>query len=363
MQLRWMARSALSAVAVTACLSAHTSVAQAVDGPRPRLLGGFIDRTCGPAETLVEQVSCLVDQNAGLITRNMYRDAVSLQAQQTRDYFTLVETISHVQLLASSARYSLVVQSPHFTEVAPGMDVEKALFEGVGICGQHTELAVAILTRLGYKTRRVQFYGDYWARKGQRFSHIALEVWTGGHWAYIDPTYGFLVTDKPKSFRVLDVASLRARRTGHLVMNNMDSWTQYGLLTSDVRGYLRAPNIDLVVGGTGLVSVPMTRDDDGGQRAVFSDIPNYVGDNLPDGSRSLSRLRLNLKANRPHRLTLKLAGAACPIGNLSVNGEAVSLDAEGMATLEVRAPVVLSVESTEDVCYFVLESIATRPTS
>ena len=217
----------VAALAIGAAFSYH-----AYENLAPRLLGGVLDRECNKP-TLVEQVACLVDMNARSIVLGRYDRGTPRHPsaeEQLLAYYILAETVSHLQWITSSARYSLRAKSTQFAEIAPGMSAEKALYEGIGICGTRVEAAIAILKVLGYKTRRVQFYGKakslsalrIEASDTERFSHIALEVWIAGRWAYIDPTWGFFVTEDPNSFIIWSFDEIRTRKDGHVVANNLD---------------------------------------------------------------------------------------------------------------------------------------------
>lgn len=88
--------------------------------------------------------------------------------------------------------------------VLPPVRANPALAAQAGICGQAAVAFAAIVSRLGFAARSVQFFYDDPAPD----AHVADEVLYDGAWHFFDPTFGLFWTDAGAG--ILSTADVRA---------------------------------------------------------------------------------------------------------------------------------------------------------
>lgn len=285
-------------------------------------------------------------QRAGVppasVDRRVYEQALILSA------------LDAVPTLLSSARYGYEMASDP-TAVPPN-DPITALEKGIGICGNHVQLFDAVLRKLGLRTRTVQF----WWRddNGKSVSHIALEVFWNGRWRLYDPTFGafFVAADDDAAAEPLGAEDAR-RRHIRPVLNPMRVTYRYYLIAgADPFAHLKREDVDVTVGGKGVVTVPLEGSPD--ERAShFLNVPNYVGDNQADGVPDGQSFRFRGLAGR-YTATIDITGeAGCTRSQLLMNEQPIPVE-PGVHTLAgVENPETLQISGPDDVCYVVLKEI------
>lgn len=87
----------------------------------------------------------------------------------------------------------------------PGDHPDEILAAQAGFCGDAALTFAAIVKRLGYEARSVQFY--FTTPGGAPDDHIAVEVYYDDSWHYFDPTFGVYWTDLAGN--VLSIADVR----------------------------------------------------------------------------------------------------------------------------------------------------------
>ena len=88
----------------------------------------------------------------------------------------------------------------------PFASPDSVLAAQAGFCGDAALTFAALVKHFGYEVRSVQFY--FTTPGGAPDNHIAVEVFYGGGWHYIDPTFGVYWTDAAGN--VLSIADVRA---------------------------------------------------------------------------------------------------------------------------------------------------------
>jgi hypothetical protein len=260
--------------------------------------------------------------------------------------FASIEAANFVRVNLSSARYSYLATVAR--QQLP-LGSQQCLEEGAGICGNHVQAFLDIMSALGIKARSIQFY--YWSR-GRRNSHIAAEVYFLEKWNYFDVTWGFALPLKQR-LRFADITALQEFYQEDGLYNNFDAWAivqNYWNLNS--LEYMSIGTADVIVDGIGTVNVHVP--DSAVFEETFGDIPNYVGDNQADGKHA--KFELHFHSSEAKQATFEISGSA----GCDAKGDRLILDnqehpiRQGPVTFELASPgAVLSTRSEADVCYVV----------
>jgi Transglutaminase-like superfamily len=115
-----------------------------------------------------------------------------------------------------------------------------------GICGHAALTFAAIIKRLGFPVRSVQFY--YSTPQGDPDSHIADEVYYDDGWHFFDPTFGTFWTDA--AGQVLSISDVRAQ--GGIEQKDSASFTNFvenAWYVGDDTAFLTDPTTTVVLDG------------------------------------------------------------------------------------------------------------------
>jgi hypothetical protein len=205
--------------------------------------------------------------------------------------------LTYVQSRLSPAIYAAVGGSD---------DLTTAFRLQAGLCGDIVEAFMEIMQRAGYRVLPVQFF---WAADGARDNHVAAQVWWGGGWHYVDPTWGVLFERQGRVLDIHEVLKLH-HPSRYALMNRLVPWTDANIRRGgswSPLGYLAdVTGRQVVAGGAGTVS-PMRRGDGWDLRLM----PDYIGAYVPYAGQLVRiRQRLMLPAGA-HTLTVSTRGKLC----------------------------------------------------
>lgn len=185
----------------------------------------------------------------------------------TRDYQLGWALMDYVHSNVSPVRYSRMIQRGEKLPVT----VDEILATHAGICGSQIMTALAIADRVGLKVRAAQFYG---ASHGQRWSHIAIEVWANHGWRFFDVTWNTVYRVRPGSRTLMSITGLRRlpvdQRLRHQDVIGVDHWRdQYPEPFIYVTG-----DLDMTLGGSGTFRLPHATPR---RFRVGPNVLNYIG--------------------------------------------------------------------------------------
>ncbi len=304
---------------------------------------------CELRATKIKQLAC----SAGAAAEAAAFDSPAYYFQA----LAAVEAANLVQATLSSARYAYMVS---ISQHRPPASAEKLAIEGAGICGNHVEAFLAIMSELGIKARPIQFY--YTDQAGVRQSHIAAEVSYAGRWNYFDVTWNavFPAAEPAEPLQFRSYTEVLASKDPVPLTDNVNAWTMSVRLQGlDPFEYLKARPLSVTAGGVGTVNVPAPTY--GTYIEDLHDLPNYVGDNLEDGQHQGIDYWVNLKGT--WRVTVHIAataGCADADGDrLVIGGRKLPMD-NHQASADIDGPIQISIETKKDLCYAVLENLEFR---
>lgn len=306
-------------------------------------------------ETRVAETACLIDAAARGASQSDGKSGVA--PRERYRFYAALAAMNHIQTIASSARYSFLslradFRSPKGSEVC--------LLNKIGICGNHIALFEDILTRLGVKTRRVEFY--FRDKNGNRASHIGAEVFFREKWNYFDVTWGTVFPEERRTNDREDkfaLKSLTETLMDHSALrtNQNNEWYVFVRDHLDVFYYLEAPQRSILIGGEGTITHALPGNQVGTVQVDFSDLPDYVGDMLADGNPMGVEHRFDLKGKWDIEVSV-LAKGGCEQGaNLYVDAVRGSEDGTTVSFTSVADPTRLYVRSKDDVCFYRMDGL------
>jgi hypothetical protein len=270
-------------------------------------------------------------------------------------YLYAIQVANATPVLISTANRAFQVASGMpFPE--PGSDANLCIQARYGRCGNQAAVGVALFEKAGFKARAVQFYYE---SNGIRKSHVIPEVLIDGNWRLIDTTYGaYWINNKPASpfvLRTLEEIQTNGPHT-ELVTNRALQPFYAANSGPDYFKYLTSRG-DILRGGKGQITLQLT-----GKEGVetFHHIPNYVGDNIPDGKSSGVSYRLKINPGR-YEVTLNVTGSAVegdqpPSLCVDVACSQIS-PSKQRYVFSVINPKRIFLQSELDIAYAVLSSI------
>lgn len=302
-------------------------------------------KNCPAFDTEVERVACRVGATA-------YAAAIAMKNPPFQDFhelFTALATIEAANLVRFNVSPGMYSYIRDVLRAEVPNSSEFCLIEFAGICGNQIQAYIDILKKLGIRSRAVQFY---YSLDGKRESHIGAEVYYMNQWNYIDVTWGFMIPRK-EPFAFKDAASIIRDGLSDIEINKIDAWAKVVNWNNyDVTSYFNANDLSLVVDGVGNVTVSIPDDDE--YLESFTHIPNYVGDNKPDGRRE--KFELQFDATGERRVTLHIdaqAGCDSSKGDRLVLGDQQQPIQKGEVTFRMAESAILTTLSSSDVCYVV----------
>jgi hypothetical protein len=298
---------------------------------------------CQQTDTF-DKYACLIDAAA----RGAVGDNMSLLPA-----YDAIATMQTVQTIASTARASYWSSGLTY----PAMDKQElCLEEGFGICGNHQQLFIELMKRLGVPVREVGFY--FYDAAG-RETHAAAEFLLKGKWRYIDITWGSVwLMDRSDLGSILSTDEVRQGK-GVRLTSELDPW--YVAVRSaggDPFAYL-GPNVEVVTAGEGTVTVPLI-DNSPEQTADFSSTPKYVGDALPDGEHRRLSLKVPLKQAALLKITVSGVAGSCGHSRIMVGSFEAPVSI-GTISAPAAGAVTIQIHGDDDSCYAVLKGIVAGP--
>jgi len=222
-----------------------------------------------------------------------------------RGFLAAVATMNYVQSRLSPLNYSLLARERQRLPAKP----EEYLDTGAALCNGQAETFRAILSRMGYRTRRVEFY---WPGETpqQNQGHIGAEVFYSQQWHFFDVTWGTYFRRRDSGTdQVMSVADLLQAKTPRklAVTNQSDLWLQQyvnsGLSPFE---YLTASDCDVLVGQEGTVRLRPTVLENGDMEFKQIHKPKYVG-------------RMSTLADNDGSLQYRISGLSGVAGHCTVH--------------------------------------------
>jgi hypothetical protein len=108
-----------------------------------------------------------------------------------REYLLAVSAMNYVvgRVTAPAYGYRRDISREALPEGGPpDVIARRALSMQAGICGHAAHTMMAILSRVGVRSRQVQMY--YSTPRARQNGHVAVEVYYDDGWRYLDPTWG-----------------------------------------------------------------------------------------------------------------------------------------------------------------------------
>lgn len=267
----------------------------------------------------------------------------------------ILSALDAVPVIVSSATYAYALNS--------GIDVPHSETEVLqatsGLCGNAAEIFESVLRNLGLTTRTAQF----WWRddQGRSENHVAVEVLWNGAWRLYDPTFGaYFVAGPDGSNEVLDTASARNNTFTSIVNRNGTTYRYWKLAGLEPFDYLRHPDVDVIIGGKGIIHVPLTPNL-GGLTTTFANIPNFVGDNQVDGRSEGLVFRFPKVSGHFDATVTGSASAGCQSSIAFLNDRSFPSTAGVHVICDVADPSIFQIKGSDDVCYLVLSTIRFDP--
>jgi len=348
----------LTAFAVWAVLS---SLGQVRSGATSADAGVAVARFCSQPDPIERRVCLIQAAVDGASKTFISARKPDMKASDVRAHFTVLELLSFVQHELSSARYSSWKRKDEFT---PPDSARDAIVDAHGICGNHVQAFLLFARALGLDARSVEFW--YSDDRGQRSSHIGVEIFLLNRWVFADVSWGGLfLRDAADIFSAMSLEEARANPVRPRTNAN-DVW--FNAVTAsgvDPFYYLKAPDLQITRGHVGAITLYWQPADVEGGKAWSTDlahIPNYVGDNKPDGRQVGLEIATNLPSGE-YNLKLKVAGVGgCENSQLTVGNERAAIPKTGEIALQVRDPERIKISGTDDVCYVVFSKISAHST-
>jgi hypothetical protein len=302
--------------------------------------------------TRVERQACRIGGAALGIVSALRRPIMS--AHDDFRAFAAIEAANRVRYQVSPARYSFLTQQ--MGPVPKGSEI--CLEEAAGICGNQVQVYMDIMRNLNIPVRPIQFY---YSDNGERASHIAVEVYYGGRWNYIDVTWGFAVPigklpSEAVQFRSINEIQPKDIDGGHI--NDFDAWSlNYTLSRIDVLKYLKLPKVDVVIDGEGVINIAVPERDV--YREGFANIPNYIGDRQKDGRQGALSYRIKTAGRYRLSLDVKRTLGCSALDHIVMNAQKRSVT-KGRLEFDVVDEATLTIATEQDVCYAVLAGMEFR---
>lgn len=255
---------------------------------------------------------------------------------------------THVSTGASSLQ-------KRFTEnKRPENDAVAVLGARAGICGEHTSVGLALMKRVGYIARPLEFY---YSSDTKTRSHIIIEFQIDGLWYPVDTTYGaFWRNPKTNEFAltttddVISEGKPPASYNAVLVDSKSDA--------AEIFYYITQPN-SILRGSVGEVIIS-TESPQGEE--TFDNLPNFVGDINEDGLdegvtvtiRNPSSEKKRLVVNVQAQAITGFASAQLCLGDVCLE----IVESKTIYDFYLGKSAKLSVRSEVDIAYLVLNSIS-----
>ena len=315
-----------------------------------------VNQSCSDMASPVKQFACRVSGAAtALVGDIVSSDSMVIQAEKDDKFrmFSAMKSMEYIQANVSSARYSYEKRS-NPTEFIKPRDANEALSRGIGICGNHIAVFVAIMEELNIDVRTVKFF--YETAPGVRVSHIAAEVFYDSSWHLFDVTWGAYYTsqDGNNILSIMNVLTNKQRKT-HI--NNSNIWFSNSKNKSgidNVLSYLHS-DVDVVIDNKGIIRVYSKKIGDTYFMPLLH-IPNYVGDNKVDGNSDGISYQFDVPAGM-YNIKIQLKGfAGCKTSRMYINDQKIIFK-DKLASLVVETPKTAEIKGKDDVCYYVLKDI------
>ena len=267
--------------------------------------------------------------------------------------------MDYVQANVSTALYGYERRHPGFIVPATA---DEALSRGIGICGNHGAVFVAILEKLGVPVRTVQLW--YTDAKGARQSHVLAEVEWDGRWHLFDVTWGATypgpdsTASHPDPLPIADVLRTRPRPA----WNPNNPATRINFATGiNPFAYLDGRELSVTIENVGEVIVRPAELRGDTRVESFHDIPNYVGFVRPEARIGGLFFLFKDLVGRFDVTVNVTAHQGCSTGGLVLDGVMAAPNDGAIQFRGVTNPERLSVSSADDVCYLVLKSVEFTP--
>jgi len=272
-------------------------------------------------------------------------------------YLYAIGVANTVPILSSTANRNFQLSADEdFTK--PGSDAEVCLQVRHGSCGNQTAVGLGLFKRAGFTARPVEFY---YTLDGQRFSHIVPEVFLDGEWRMVDTTYGaYWAQSKggvPFALRTTD-GIINAAVAPPTWNEALLPYGVYGAVGDrDPFAYL-ANDPQLVRGRVGTITITVEVPSD---EERFVHLPNFVGDNSPDGLLQGLDYRFTGATDTISTITVAVTGAAiagdAPT-SLCIDDVCQPYERELHSyTFAAEDPERLYLQTDADVAYLVLDSV------
>ena len=285
-------------------------------------------------------------------------DALRATKSNCFNYLYAIGVANLTPVLVSTSNRTFQLATGHrFPE--PGSNAHLCVEARHGICGNHAAVGQALFEKAGIESRTVEFY---YSDDIQRLSHIIVETYIGGDWRPIDTTYGayWPNNENGQPFKLMTTDELLSNKANRANPVRNEALLPYGFYSSFAKphyfDYLDA-SADIVRGNQKTISLAMNNKK---AKEVFTNIPNFIGDNKADNE--FNPLTYRLISNKSkYRLTLTTAGSA-----FSSNGPVfICVDklcekyssAKAEYVFTVEDPSMLYLETGMDVAYIVMKSL------
>lgn len=288
-------------------------------------------------------------------------------------YALTTAILNHVQYRVSPLNYALRSKAGRKLPNGP----EECLSTESGICGNQVATFLELAQRLELRARPVEFYLRG-ATPQKNHSHIAVEVFYGGRWRFVDVTWGTVFrADEVRIDQLMSASEIiKARNAKQLaVTNQTDLWfQQWNAAGLDPFDYLRPLDRDVLIGRVGTIHIRPGSGAGGAEtKWVPTHQPNYIGRTATaSGSGGVVVVLLDVRS-KVKELTVDVSGVAGS-GVLNVTGGLgkpvqidlakitpgpLTIDASGF---EFREDIRLQVttENADSVGYLVFASVRIR---
>lgn len=239
----------------------------------------------------------------------------------------------------------------------PGSAPDLCISGRFGSCGNQAATALAFFEKAGFKARSVQFYYE---NKGVTYSHIIPEVFIQNKYRPIDTTYGsYWISSTPG--RPFELATLDEilRKTGVRRFDNqalLPYSFAFVIKPGDPFDYLTQKS-NILRGGVGQIGLSFRMSNG---KTNFTDLPNYVGDNIKDGMCEGVVYRFK-EAKGVYSIKIKANALASDQNEKSfvcVDKNCIKLTSDILVYEFMAAnPLLLYVKSNQDVAYVVMDSM------
>lgn len=250
-----------------------------------------------------------------------------------RAYTVSMVAAQYVRAHVSAAAYASPDGLPR-----PGIDAERALELGVGICGHQVEVFLRILERLGIRAAPVLLL----FRAPGRQSHVAAEVWWAGRAHFVDVSYAAVWRDRRGD--LLSLPRIRALKhpLARITQESTDSWVDSARRKGwQPLAYLRrGVDLQVVRQGSGVISPAPPPSRARSHRLDLTLMPDWVG-SQPSFGGHLTTISWRLPPGRGWLVVQTRGGFCAGGGVLELDADAgrrsISLASIGDLSADVRS--------------------------